>query len=252
MMLQPSVGTAGIVRLNDVHQRIQPSSFMGNAAQVEDRFASAVKQIRTWKPGQHLIRAGDNVRSLYIVCSGAVKVYLTTEDGTEQVLGYFLPGETLGLEAVKSRRHGYSAVVLETSSICELSLKRLETLATNLVELQDRLTELYASAVARNYAALWILSKKGADQRLAGFLLDLSERYGQHGFSASEYYLCMSRRDIGDYLGLALGTVSRLLSEFEAKGLLDVKRRHIRLLHINGLRALTGDCPWQGPNHRSH
>lgn len=236
---------------DDIHyHRIRVLS--GAGRKVADRVASAVTRTRIWEPGHHVYRAGDDVRSLYVVCSGTVKNYLTSEDGGEQVLGFFLPGEILGLEAVKSRCHGCSAVVLETSSISELSLSRLETSAKNLDEPCDPLTELCSSAVARDYAALWILSKKGADQRLAGFLLNLSERYARRGFSACEYHLCMSRRDIGDYLGLALGTVSRLLSAFEAKGLLAVRRRHIRLLRINGLRALAGTCPWPTSIPQSH
>jgi CRP/FNR family transcriptional regulator len=243
MIPQHSASAVGRAQsIQDTFHRTRLLSFVEDGPQVASCLASAITLTHTWESGHHLVRVGDGVRSLYLVRSGAVKNYVTSEDGDEQVLGFFLPGEILGLEAVKSFHHGCSAVVLETSSICELPLRRLENLPKDLGELQAVLTEVYASVVARNYAALCILGKKSADQRLAGFLLDLSERYAERGFSDFEYHLSMSRRDIGNYLGLALGTVSRLLSEFEAKGLLDVHRRHIRLLNVKDLRTLAGNC----------
>lgn len=226
------------------YHRTRPLSFADNGAAIASPLTTCTR-VRSCEPGQHLFRAGDDVRSLYVVHSGAFKNYLTSEDGdAEQVLGFFLPGEILGLDAVKSRRYGCSAVALESSSAYDLSLQHLHKTTTSAAESNDPLTDLYTSAVARDYIALWILSKKAVDQRLAGFLLDLSQRYTQHGFTVGAYHLCMSRRDIGDYLGLALGTVSRLFSEFEAKGFVAVQRRDIRLLHMQALRTLAGNCPW--------
>ncbi len=248
-MPQVFAGSASRLRPdNSSYHRTRPGSFAGEGRAPVGALANdlpAFTQVRKWEPGQHLFRTGDSVRSLYFVHAGAVKHYIASEDGNEeQVLGFFLPGETLGLDAVKAGHYGCSAVALQASSVYELSLQRLNRLAWASGVPNDPLTDLYTSAVARDYIALWILSKKAADQRLAGFLLDLSERYTQRGLGVGVYHLCMSRRDIGDYLGLALGTVSRLFSEFEAKGLIAVQRRDIRLLQMKALRSLAGNCPW--------
>lgn len=197
------------------------------------------KRLRKISRDQHLFLADEVFRSCYLIRTGTVKVYFSCNDGEEQVVDFALPGEIIGLEAADSGYYPYSAVALENCGICVVSCQQLMQLQP------DSWHDLYTDAIAKNYSALEILSKKGADQRLASFLLNLSGRLGKRGHYKSRYYLLefnlsMSRRDIGDYLGLALETVSRLFSQLETQGLLQVRCRRVRIMNFAGLRRLAG------------
>lgn len=215
---------------------------------VEER----IRQIRVVERGRRLFDLGDRFRSLYAVRSGSIKVYTLDDEGEEQVLGFYLPGEVLGLEAIDRGWHDCAAVALETSSICELGFDSLERLGNEQPALQQRMNRIYAREIARDYATLRLLARKSAEQRLALFLVNLSERFAARGFSADEFNLSMSRNDIGNYLGLALETVSRLLARFQNQGVLKVDRRNVRLLKPEALHALAGTCPGGVSRNRIH
>lgn len=210
-----------------------------NDAEIK-QFNSAVTSRRVVQRGEHLFRQGDSLNGLYLVRSGAVKVYALSHDGAEQVLGFYLSGDILGLEAVESGSHGCTAVALETSSICELSFARIEALPPALTGLHKWLGKAYGKEIARDYALLRLLGQKSAEQRLAGFLLHLAERFGRRGFSSREFNLSMSRYDIANYLGLALETVSRLFARLQDNRVLAVNRRHISIRDPALLQQLAG------------
>ncbi len=212
----------------------------GLDAKPHRQLTSRVRQTRVVERGRSLFDMGDAFKSLYAVRSGSIKVYTLNSDGEEQVLGFYLPGEVLGLEAISRGHHDCSAIALETSSICELDFAALEQLGGEQPEIQQRLNRIYAREVARDYDLLRLLARKSAEQRLALFLVNLSERFAARGFSADEFNLSMSRYDIGNYLGLALETVSRLLARFQNQQLLQVNRRHVRILRHEALRVLSG------------
>lgn len=205
------------------------------------RLVSDVLRNRVVNRGRSLFDAGDSFQRLYAVRSGSVKVYGVTGEGEEQVLGFYLPGDLLGLEAIDQGVHDCSAVALETSSICEVKFQSLEKLCATQPILQHRLHRIYAREIARDHALLRLLGRKSAEQRLANFLLALSQRFADRGYSADEFNLSMSRHDIGNYLGLALETVSRLLARFQDQALIRVKRRHVRLLKRQALAAVAGE-----------
>jgi CRP/FNR family transcriptional regulator, anaerobic regulatory protein len=190
--------------------------------------------------GDYLFRGGERFHSLYVVKTGSVKTYAPSEDGGEQVLGFHLPGEIIGLDAIDSEVHACSARVLETSAICELPFDRLEELSTAIPSLQHQMYRLLSKEIGHDTEMLLLLGRKSAEERLAVFLLNMSQRLHQRGLSATDFHLSMSRHEIGNYLGLAVETVSRLFTRFQEEGLLRVDRKHIEFLDATGLEAILG------------
>lgn len=197
-----------------------------------------VQRRRLLKRGEHVFRQGDNPACLYAVRTGSLKSYIPTEDGAEQILGFHLPGELLGLDAFETDSHGCAAIALETAGLCTFPLSQLEETCRLCPSLQQQMLKVIAREVAADHKMLLLLGRKTAEQRLATFLLSLSRRFKSRGFSAKEFNLSMPRHDIGKYLGLAVETVSRLLSRFQEEGLLAVRRRHVRIRDINRLHTL--------------
>jgi len=203
-----------------------------------DRLDEIVKRNRPLHRGDYLFREGDKFQCLYIVKTGSVKTYAPSEDGGEQVLGFHLPGELIGLDAIEKSRHHCSARVLETSAVCEVPFHQLEDLSTTIPSLQHQMYRLLSREISQDENMLTLLGKKNAEERLAAFLLSLSERFKRRGFSPSDFHLSMSRHEIGNYLGLAVETISRLFTRFQDEKLLKVERKHIQLLDIERLRCV--------------
>jgi len=203
-----------------------------------ERLDDIVRRNRPLHRGDHLFRQGDGFRCLYVVKTGSVKTYAPSEDGGEQVLGFHLPGEMLGLDAIQGEIHRCSAKVLETTAVCELPFDRLEELNSRIPSLQHQMYRLLSREIATGTEMLLLLGKKNAEERLAAFLIGLSERFKKRGFSATDFYLSMSRHEIGSYLGLAVETISRLFTRFQEEGLMRVERKHIQLLDTERLSVL--------------
>jgi len=199
-----------------------------------------IKRRRPVHRGEHLFRVGEPFQAIYTVRSGSVKTYAVSEDGGEQVTGFHLPGELFGLDAINAGRHPCSAVALEATSVCEVPFDRLEELGESVPSLPRQMLRVMSKTILHDQTLLTYLSKKTAEERLAGFLFSLSRRFSQRGFSACEFNLSMSRVDIGNYLGLAEETVSRLFTRFQEQHLLNVVRKHVRLHDLDRLRVLAG------------
>jgi CRP/FNR family transcriptional regulator len=197
-----------------------------------------VKRRRPLRRGDYLFRAGDSFYSLYAVKAGSVKTFAPTDDGGEQILGFHLPGELVGLDAMQSDLHTCSAMALETTSVCELPFVNLEELSREVPGLQHQLFKLVGKEISNEHGMLLMLGNRSAEERLATFLLSLSSRLHERGFSAQEFNLSMSRHDIANYLGLAVETVSRLFTRFQEEGLLEVERRHITICDLDRLRSM--------------
>ena len=207
-----------------------------------DELDKIVKRQQPFQPGQHIFRAGDTGHALFAVRSGALKSYCTTEDGDEQVIGFTLPGEVVGLDGMSDGNYASSSVVLETASVCELPYNSLEDMCHTLSGLNRQMMRIVSKEVVADQAMLLLLGKRTAEERLANFLLALSSRYHSRGLSANEFNLPMSRQDIGNYLGLAIETVSRLFANFQKNQLLTVNRRQIILTDMRRLRAMVEGC----------
>lgn len=199
-----------------------------------------IKHRRPFRRGEHLFRIGDPFQAIYAVRAGSLKTYVMTEDGHEQVIGFHLPGELVGLDAINSEYHPCAAKALETTSVCEIPFDRLEELADHMPTLQRQLLRILSKEILQDHNLLMLLGKKSADERLAAFLVSLSARFKRRGFSSREFYLSMSRNDIGNYLGLAVETVSRLFTRFQEEGLVTVQRKHILLRDIDELSLRAG------------
>ncbi|HVL34502.1 MAG TPA: helix-turn-helix domain-containing protein [Burkholderiales bacterium] len=189
--------------------------------------------------GARLFNDGDPSRALYGVTSGFFKTVVLEPGGGEQVTGFSIPGDLLGLEGLGSPRHRVSAVALERGEVLVIPLASIEA----RVRADARLQRLIHAALARDIAIkqhlLLALGAMRAEERLAAFLLDLSARYRRRGYPASELRLPMTRADIGHHLGMTLETVSRLLTRFERLGAIALGRRRLTLLDGPALVRLT-------------
>jgi CRP/FNR family transcriptional regulator len=210
---------------------------MGLTPEDVERLDGIVRRNKPLHRGDYLFHSGEGFRSLYVVKTGSVKTYAPSEEGGEQVLGFHLPGEIIGLDAIDTEVHACSARVLETSAICELPFARLEELTGTIPSLQHQMYRLLSKEIGHDTEMLLLLGKKNAEGRLAAFLLNMSSRLHQRGLSATDFHLSMSRHEIGNYLGLAVETVSRIFTRFQEEGLLKVDRKHIQLLDLPGLEA---------------
>ena len=207
----------------------------GEDAELFDKLVSTRIRLRK---GDVLFHAGDRFTSLFAVRTGSCKTVVVTHDGSEQVCGHHLPGEVIGYEGIGSEQYSTQAVALEDSEVCVLPFERIEGLAQRTPAFQRLLYRLLSAAIVRERASTIMLGTMRAEQRLAAFLLDLSNRYRSRGFSSSEFVLRMTREEIGSHLGLKLETVSRLFSRFAEEGLIDVHGRIIRILDAIGLQRL--------------
>ena len=197
-----------------------------------------VKRQPPYQPGQHVFRAGDQSHALFVVRSGALKSYCTTDDGSEQVLGFTLPGELVGLDGMSDDAYGSNSVVLETASICELPYKDLQELSHSLHGLNHQVMRLASKEITADQSMLLLLGKRNAEEKLAVLLLSLSSRYSHRGLSATHFNLPMTRQDIGNFLGMALETVSRVFAHFQEEGLLEVKRREVTITDLPRLKEM--------------
>ena len=187
-----------------------------------------------------LYHVGDAFDALYAVRSGAFKTSGISSNGEEKITGFYLPGEVLGLDAINSERHHYGATALEDSEVCVIPFARLTELTLRIPQLQRQLFRLLSRDIARDHGLMLLLGSMTAEQRLAAFLLSLSRRYKQLGYAADRFVLRMTRADIGNYLGLTLETVSRILSRFQREGLIAVNQRELELRNFDGLMAIVG------------
>ena len=205
-----------------------------------DRFDQIATAKRRIARGAALYHGGEGFESLYAVRSGAFKTVGVSRQGDEKITGFHFPGELLGLEAIDSGRHGYSAVALEDSEVCAIPFAQLERLALAMPALQHQLLRVLSGDISRDHGLMLLLGSMTAEQRLAAFLLSLSRRHQRLGYSANRFVLRMTREEIGNYLGLTLETVSRLMSRFQRDGLIGVHQRDIEIRESGRLKELVG------------
>ena len=193
---------------------------------------------RKVKAGETLFRAGQPFQYIYAVRSGTFKSTLTLADGREQVSGFSMAGELLGLDAVAHGHHASQAEALEDTEVCLIPYSQLTQLAAQPSGLQQVVGRLMSREILREHSLMMLLGSMNAEERLAAFLLNLSQRLAARGYSATEFHMRMSRAEIGSYLGMKLETVSRSFSAFQAQGLLEVDKRHVRILDIERLKRV--------------
>jgi CRP/FNR family transcriptional regulator len=192
------------------------------------------------KKGEILFHSGAPFTALYAVRLGTLKTTVLSDDGREQVAGYHMPGDLLGLDGMGDERHGCAAVALEDSELCVMPFGRIEDLAREVPALQRNLHKVLSKEIERDHRVMLLLGSMRAEERLAAFLLNLSDRYRSRGYSSTEFVLRMTREEIGSYLGLKLETVSRLFSRFQEEGLVAVAGRSVKIIDMAMLKQLVG------------
>lgn len=198
---------------------------------------------RKIKRQQHLYRAGEPFEAIYAIRTGFFKTDILTEDGRDQVTGFQMAGEILGMDGISTDRHVCNAVALEDSDVCMIPYEKLEELSRRIEPLQRQFHKFLSREIVREQGIMMLLGSMRAEERLAAFLLNLSQRMRARGYSALEFNLRMTREEIGSYLGLKLETVSRAFSKFQDEGLITVHQKHIQILDSEGLRRLIGRAP---------
>ena len=203
-----------------------------------ERVENIVYARRRIKRGEALFNAGAPFNAVYAIRSGFFKTSVVDREGREQVTGFFMGGELVGLDGLGSGAYNGTAVALEDSEICVLPYALMEKLSHEVPALQRHLHSVLAREIVRDHGVMLLLGSMRAEERLATFLLNLSKRFVRRGYSASDFHLRMTREELGSYLGLKLETVSRLFSQFQADALIDVQQKHVRILDIAGLERV--------------
>lgn len=198
---------------------------------------------RKLKRGQHLYRAGDPFEALYAIKIGFFKTDILLEDGRDQVTGFQMAGEILGMDGIGTEVHTCNSIALEDSEICVIPFPQLEHLSREIRALQHHFHKVMSREIVRDHGVMMLLGTMRAEERLAAFLLNLSQRFTARGYSPQEFHLRMTREEIGSYLGLKLETVSRAFSRFQEEGLISVHQKHIRILDNGGLKKLLSHQP---------
>ncbi|MCP5268850.1 MAG: fumarate/nitrate reduction transcriptional regulator Fnr [Zoogloeaceae bacterium] len=211
---------------------------LGMSTEEVEKLDELVSSRRRVKRGEHLYRAGDAFDSIFAVRSGFFKTDVLLEDGREQVTGFQMTGELLGLDGISNEQHSCNAIALEDSEVCTIPFSHLENLSREIQTLQHHFHQVMSREIVRDHGVMMLLGTMRAEERLAAFLLNLSQRFTARGYSPAEFYLRMTREEIGSYLGLKLETVSRAFSRFQEEGHIAVQQKHVRILNIAGLKKL--------------
>jgi CRP/FNR family transcriptional regulator len=211
---------------------------LGLSADQLEQLDTLVATRRSVARGDALFRSGDAFQSLYAVRTGFFKTCVAAEDGRDQVTGFQMAGELLGLDGIGTERHACDAIALEDSQVCVIPYHQLEELSRECTDLQRQFHKIMSREIVRDHGVMLLLGSMRAEERLAAFLLNLTRRLKARGYSGSELVLRMTREEIGSYLGLKLETVSRTFSKFQDEGLLEVRQRQIRVRDPAALQAL--------------
>jgi CRP/FNR family transcriptional regulator len=208
-----------------------------NTAEI-DQLDDIVKRGRPLGKGEHLFRQAEAFGAVFAVRSGSFKAYSTSDDGTEQVTGFYLPGEILGMDGISSLKHCSSAVALETSTVCEIPFGRLEELSSQLPSLQRRFFQIMGNEITKDQQMLTLLGKNSAEERVASLLLSISSRNHHRNLSPTRFRLSMSRAEIGNYMGLTVETVSRVFSRLQKQEVIGVDNREVEILDMAKLKSV--------------
>lgn len=197
-----------------------------------------VQRGRPLQKGQHVYREGDTFQSIYAVRSGSIKAYSVSDNGEEQVTGFYFPGEIVGMDGIGQNRYASSAEAMDVSAICEIPFSRIEELSVKLPTMQKHFFKLLSQEIVEDQRHITLLSKNSAEARLASLLVSISARHARLRLSAVSFRLPMSRSDIGNFLGLTIETVSRVFSRFAKQELISVSNKDVTVMDIAALRKL--------------
>lgn len=218
---------------------------MGLTPEELDHIDNVVSSRRKIKRGTPLFRNGEKFSSLYAIRTGFFKTCVASEDGRDQVTGFQMAGEIIGLDGIVNDHHTCDAVALEDAEVCVMPFDRIEAISREVNGLQRHVHKIMSREIVREHGVMLLLGSMRAEERLAAFLLNLVQRLHARGFSQSELVLRMTREEIGSYLGLKLETVSRTFSKFVEDGIVEVKQRHVRILSPDALSQIVNHTECQ-------
>jgi CRP/FNR family transcriptional regulator len=203
-----------------------------------DQFDSLICSTRTITRGNALYRTNDSFQNIYAVHAGSFKTVVMHRDGLEQVTGFHLVGEALGLGGVFADRHSGDAIALEDSIVCVIPFHLLEALCHEVKAVQRHVHRMMSGEIVRESRLMMLLGTMSAEQRVAAFLLNLSQRLNARGYSPAEFNLRMTRAEMGNYLGLKLETVSRMLSKLQNEGSIETHGKQIMIVDFERLERV--------------
>lgn len=210
--------------------------------QALEQLEKVIKRTLTLQNGEHLFRINDEFKYIYALRSGSIKLHLLDAEGNNQILGFYFPGEIFGLDAIDQKQHLCNATALETSSYCAFPFSSLADVCQTVPDLQRQIFRLMSRELSYENELLLTIGKKNAEERLATFLLTLSRRFQQLGYSAVDIKLSMARQEIANYLGLTNETVSRLFGRLQRADLITVKRKYVHIKDMEALRNIASGC----------
>lgn len=219
----------------NLRELCMPTGFSTEEMQKLD---AMVEKRRRIKQGELLYSSGDEFVSLYAIRVGFFKTCVSSEDGREQVTGFQMAGEIIGMDGIVSDHHNCNAVALEDAEVCVMPFSDIENLSRELPALQRNVHKIMSREIVRENSVMMLLGNMRAEERLAAFLLNLVQRLHARGLSQSELVLRMTREEIGSYLGLKLETVSRAFSKFSEDGIIEVKQRYVRIVEPDALKKI--------------
>ncbi len=205
-----------------------------------DKLDQIIQRKRPSHKGDHLFEAGKQLQALYAVRTGSFKTYTLTEQGEEQITGFHLPGDVIGFDAIGDQQHPSYAQALETALVCEIPFHNLDQLLDQVPKLRQQLMRLMSQDIHGDQQMMLLLNRKTAEEKLAAFLTNLAQRFGSRGFSRKEFRLTMTRGEIGNYLGLTVETISRLLGRFHKDELIHVDGKLIAITNFEELSRVAG------------
>ncbi len=185
--------------------------------------------------GDKIFHDGQELHALFAIRSGTFKTYTVNEQGEEQITGFHLAGDLLGFDAIANSSHPSFAQALETSMVCEIPYNSLDSLSNTMPKLKKQVLRLMSREIRTDQEMLTLLNRKNAEQRVATFIVSLSDRYQARGLSSKEFRLTMTRSDIGNYIGLTVETISRLLNRFHKNLIINVDGKLISILEMDKL-----------------
>ena len=205
-----------------------------------DKLDHIIQRKRPAHKGDHLFEAGKPLQALYAVRTGSFKTYTLTEQGEEQISGFHLPGDVIGFDAIGENNHPSYAQALETAMVCEIPFNNLDNLLDQLPKLRQQLMRLMSQDISGDQQMMLLLNRKTAEEKLAAFLTNLAQRFANRGFSRKEFRLTMTRGEIGNYLGLTVETISRLLGRFHKDDLIHVDGKVLTITNFDEVSRVAG------------
>ena len=216
---------------------------MGLSREEVEQLDRLVSARRRFKRTENLYRIGDPFGSIYAVRSGFFKSSVLAEDGREHVTGFHMPGEIMGMDGIGAEKHACNTVALEDSEVCVIPFTRLEDVSATIRGLQRQFHKVMSREIVHDHGVMMLLGSMRAEERLAAFLLNLSQRFLARGYSPSDFNLRMTREEIGSFLGMKLETVSRIFSRFQEDRLIGIQQKRIRIFDVPGLKRVMGQEP---------